>query len=174
MTRAAAMRNSNRHSRSAVSPRYATPGRQQFHHYKETEIGLPPHVGCVPRIGTPSRRDRHAVDNAGILCCTLLTVSAILAGCKTPAMARHDPHPPTATVASQTPSERQTRGLASVDVPREEVAPLPQSDATHTDKPRRLIPEWLRLGGDKEPVPLPTSPISDERPVASGPVEEFQ
>ena len=63
---------------------------------------------------------------------------------------------------------------ASTAPPPVETTSLPQ---TTDEKPRRLIPDWLRLGKGDDPVPLPTTqPLGPSAPVASaaGPVEEFQ
>jgi hypothetical protein len=63
---------------------------------------------------------------------------------------------------------------AGSEPPPVETAALPQSPE---ERPRRLIPDWLRLGKEEDPVPLPTTqPLDAAAPVASagGPVEEFQ
>jgi hypothetical protein len=63
---------------------------------------------------------------------------------------------------------------AGTTPPPIETTSLPQPAE---EKPRRLIPDWLRLGKEEEPVPLPTTqPLDPAAPVASagGPVEEFQ
>lgn len=51
---------------------------------------------------------------------------------------------------------------------------LPQ---TAEEKPRRRLPDWLRLGKDDEPVPLPTTAPTEASTAATsvaGPDEEFQ
>jgi hypothetical protein len=109
------------------------------------------------------------------LCLGLL----ILAGCRSGAQtARHERTPATQTVAEQSKpaktknSRSQATTVAGSDQPSASLA----SEGRPADKSRRLIPDWFRLGQDKESVPLPTTPGSDSVAVdeAVGPVEQFQ
>ncbi|MBL8851527.1 MAG: hypothetical protein JNG89_17720 [Planctomycetaceae bacterium] len=138
------------------------------------ETDLPPQPGRVPTIGTSPGCACRRPDKPRVLLCLTLTIPAILAGCKAPSVARHNRGTPTATVASQASVGAELDQRLAAQTSGDEPVPPAQSDAAPAPKPRRLIPEWLRLGGDKEPVPLPTTPISDERPAVNGPVEEFQ
>ncbi len=76
----------------------------------------------------------------------------------------------------QPPPDSADKSIADTPAhpPTFATAALPQ---TAEEKPRRRLPEWLRLGKDEEPVPLPIT-ASDESPPAAnsvaGPVEEFQ
>jgi hypothetical protein len=72
------------------------------------------------------------------------------------------------------PSVDKPIANAATEPPPVETTALPQ---VAEEKPRRLIPDWLRLGKEEDPVPLPTTqPLDPAAPVASagGPVEEFQ
>lgn len=102
-----------------------------------------------------------------------LLLSVLLAGCRTPAVSTRQPDVPTATFASQTPAGESGQRDPGVParVAKDESTPTPEQPS---GRQRTLIPEWLRLGGNKEPVPLPTTPISSEAPPSSGPVEEFR
>jgi len=104
-----------------------------------------------------------------------LLLSVVLAGCRTTAVSSRQRDIPTATFASQTPAdelgERNQRVPAKVAKDESTTTTVEQPSS---GRQRTLIPEWLRLGGNKEPVPLPTTPISSEAPPSSGPVEEFQ
>ena len=73
---------------------------------------------------------------------------------------------------------------AGRDEPRETVAVRDSADAKRDlkparqaeEKPRGRFPEWLRLGGRNEPVPLPTTAgtVGDtSSPAVTGPPEDF-
>lgn len=73
---------------------------------------------------------------------------------------------------------------AGKDEPRETVAVRDTADrkkelpsARQADeKPRSRFPDWLRLGGRNEPVPLPTTASTvnpAEAPIVMGPPEDF-
>lgn len=114
---------------------------------------------------------------AAILTCLALDS----AGCQT---GRHwsrtdsDSRTPVTGMELQTdqpaPPPQQPIADAAAPSSRVETTSLPQQSDSRS---RKLIPDWLRLGKEDEPVPLPTTqPLGPADPVvsAAGPVEEFQ
>lgn len=72
------------------------------------------------------------------------------------------------------PKPEQPIADAGTASSRVETTSLPQPAG---ERPRRLLPDWLKLGKGEDPVPLPITQSADPAaPVASagGPVEEFQ
>lgn len=81
------------------------------------------------------------------------------------------------TVAELTkPGGREKSLGRTATVPADDGQASLIADDKPVEKPRRLIPEWLRLGQEKESVPLPATPQSESlaADTLTGPVEEFQ
>lgn len=74
--------------------------------------------------------------------------------------------PPTDTNRATAGTTPQAASVATTALPQ-----------TAEEKPRRRLPDWLRLGKEDQPVPLPTTaPTAASTAAASvaGPDEEFQ
>jgi hypothetical protein len=135
--------------------------------------GLPPQtIATADRLCPVANTTRLRIAG-GVL--TLL----ILGGCQGGAnVARHErAHAAQAVAQPSKPAKsKNSRSQATAIAASDQKNAPPATDSKPADKPRRLIPEWFRLGQDKESVPLPTTPASDSETAApgTGPVEQFQ
>jgi hypothetical protein len=94
-------------------------------------------------------------------------------------VARRDRSPATQAVAEQSKpvKAKNSRGKTTAVAASDQQSTSLAAESKPADKQRRLIPEWFRLGQDKdESVPLPTTPRADSEAadLANGPVEQFQ
>lgn len=110
----------------------------------------------------------------------LLLLAILLSGCPSSRRFARSSSP-AAPSAAQTAIDSPPPAAAQEATPNAATASPPVATTAlpraAEDKPRRIIPDWLRLNKAEEPVPLPTTaPVEANTAATSvaGPVEEFQ